>query len=114
MHRSTLYDQIAERVRTEYTVPPTAAWSRHWFNNIAPRWRARVGIPRLTAEVALIEASALVRSINRRVFPAGTAQREAYDTALDAIAEVAALVARENWRRFETPPSEARGGEANA
>lgn len=100
MQRSEAFKRIAEQTITEYVNPPTNRWSKHWFKNIAPKWRNRVGIPRLTAESALFESLGLLRSINRGVFHGDEEMQDLYDGALSTLDALTTEFARQNWRRF--------------
>lgn len=101
MDRSEGYKRIAERVTEQFTVAPEEANESIWWRRYAPKWRNRVGLPRLIADEAMGEALGLLRSINRGIFRDDPAMREQYDTALWALSDLAGEFARENWRSFE-------------
>jgi hypothetical protein len=96
MHRSDRFKEIAEQTEREYTKVPTESW----FRSIAPKWRNRVGLPRLIAENVTIDAIGTFRSINRGIFR-DPGERERYDRALEALTEFSVEFSRENWCRFE-------------
>lgn len=100
-YKSKTFQEIEERVTKDYTVPPQHPMTMHWFKKIAPKWRNRVGLPRLIAESAMFEALGLLRSINRGIFRNDPEMREQYDVAMEALDDLAAEFSRQNWRRFE-------------
>ena len=67
----------------------------------APRWRSRVGLPRLTAGAAALEADGLLRSINPSTFRNQPEIREQLERAREVVSELARAIAQDNWRRFE-------------
>lgn len=105
LHRSKAYDRIHDETWEQYKPNVEELrgreYDRHWLKVFAPKWRNRVGMPRLIAEAVLAEASGLVRSINPGLF------RNDYDTLMrfhslrDQLSEFHVDFARENWRRFE-------------
>ena len=100
-NRSRRYDEIAAETTGDYKKSPTDPKWTEWDRRIAPKWRNRVGLPRLVAENVLFECLGLLRSINRGVFrgdPEGAAR---YDRALDALDDLVTVFARTNWRRFD-------------
>lgn len=101
MQRSEAFKRVAEQVVTDYVTPPKNRMLTPWFKKFAPKWRNRVGIPRLTAEAALFESLGLLRSINRGVFRGDEEMQERYDNAITALDELATEFASQNWRRFE-------------
>lgn len=105
--RSPRYVELEERVKSQFWVRPADDRELHWWNWIAPKWRNRVGLPRLVAEEAFFEALSTVRSVNRGVFRNDPEGRERFDAAVAALDELAGEFARENWRRFQ-------GGERDA
>lgn len=100
-YKSKTYEAITEHVTEEFTRPPKNPMMRRWFKTHAPKWRNRVGLPRLIAEAAMIEASGTLRSINRGIFRNDPQMRDRYDDALDALEELATEFSRQNWNRFE-------------
>ena len=65
------------------------------------RWGSRVGLPRTVAEDAAVEASSLLRSINRNTH---RNQPELDSLLLDArvaVRDYATAIGRDNWLRFE-------------
>lgn len=99
-YRTDRFKEIAERTERDYRHPDPVGG---WFKNIAPKWRNRVGMPRLIAENATVDAIGTFRSINRGIFR-DPAERERYDRALEALQEFSVEFAQENWRRFNSPP----------
>ncbi len=100
-HKSRLYQKIEQDVINDYTVRPTSEISSYWFDKVAPRWRNRVGLPKLVAAQALIEADSLVRSVNRNVYRRDPEMREKHDAAMEALNELTTTFMRKNWERFE-------------
>lgn len=100
-HKSRMYQEVEQRVVNDYTVRPASKISSYWFDKVAPRWRSRVGLPKLVAEQALIEADSLVRSINRNVYRGDPEMREKHDAAMEALNELTTTFIRKNWERFE-------------
>lgn len=100
-HKSRMYQKIEQDVINDYTVRPTSKISSYWFDKVAPRWRTRVGLPKLVAEQALIEADSLVRSVNRNVYRGDPETREKHDAAVAALDELTTTFMRKNWERFE-------------
>jgi hypothetical protein len=101
-NRSRRYDEIAAETVNDYSkkVPTDPKWTE-WDRRIAPKWRSRVGLPRLIAESVMFECLGLLRSINRGIFrndPEGAAK---YDRALACLDDLAGSFARTNWRRFD-------------
>lgn len=92
MSQSTRYRQLKDETATAYYDP---RWT------YARRWRARVGLPRLTAEAAATEASSLLRSINLSTHRNEPELRELLEDAREAASEYAVAAARANWARFE-------------
>lgn len=100
-HKSRMYKKIEQDVINDYTVRPTSKISSYWFDKVAPRWRSRVGLPKLVVEQALIEADSLVRSVNRNVYRGDPEMREKHDAAMVALNELTTTFVRKNWERFE-------------
>lgn len=100
-HKSRMYQKIEQDVINDYTVRPTSKTSSYWFDKVAPKWRNRVGLPKLVAEQALIEADSLVRSVNRNVYRGDPEMREKHDAAVEALNELTTTFMRKNWERFE-------------
>ena len=100
-HKSRMYRKIEQDVVNDYTVRPDSKISSYWFDKVAPRWRSRVGLPKLVAEQALIEADSLVRSVNRNVYRGDPEMREKHDAAMEALNELTTTFIRKNWERFE-------------
>lgn len=100
-YKSKTFNEIAAHTTEDYTQPPKSPMSLYWFKKIAPKWRNRVGLPRLIAEAAMLEALGTLRSINRGIFRNDPEMRECYDAALDALNDLAGEFARQNWRRFQ-------------
>ena len=96
-----MYKKIEQGVIADYTVRPASKISSYWFDKAAPRWRSRVGLPKLVAEQALIEADSLVRSVNRNVYRGDPETREKHDAAMEALNELTTTFMRKNWERFE-------------
>lgn len=90
-YRTDSYNRLRNEIDSQLSNP---GWS------YAPQWRNRVGVPRMTAESALLEASALIRSINMGTFRNDPEGRERVLEASEAVSEAAQTVVRENWRRF--------------
>lgn len=99
-YRSERFKQIAAQVEDDYLGAPDRG---AWYRRIAPRWRHRVGIPRLIAENATLDVIGTFRSINRGLFR-DPAERERYDRAVAALNEFSVEFSRENWRRFNGEP----------
>lgn len=110
-YRTETFKRIADRVTTEYTEVPKDNWSRYWFKHHAPKWRNRVGMPRLIAQEALSEASGLLRSINGGVFRNDPEMREQLREAIVAVNAITMSLHRDNWRRFEGGPKADAHGE---
>lgn len=101
-YRSERFRQIEKQTEEDYN-SRTGDRCGGWFQRIAPKWRNRVGMPRLIAENVTVDALGALRSINRGVFR-DPEERERYDRALSALEEFSLEFAAENWRRFEQPP----------
>lgn len=102
INRSRLYEKLADETFDEYMVEPTHPRTRYWFKKIAPKWRNRVGLPRLTAERAFFEAAGLLRSVNPGLFRNESEEmKRLYGAAVNAAQELAGEFSRENWQRFE-------------
>lgn len=92
INRSTAYEKLREAEAEQLN---DATWS------YAPRWRSRVGLPRLTAGAAALEAGGLLRSINTSTYRNQPEIREQLERAREAASELARAIAQDNWRRFE-------------
>lgn len=101
INRSKRYNEIHDETWDQYRTPPAGQRDWHWWRKVAPKWRNRVGMPRLVAENALFEASAVVQSINPGLF------RNDYETLMRfhrlraELQEFSADFARQNWERFK-------------
>lgn len=101
MNKSKRYLELRSEVITQYVEPPAGDSRQRWWKKYAPKWRNRVGIPRLTAENALLEASGLLRSINPSMFRNDPDLWNKLLDARDAVNELSQAVGVDNWRRFE-------------
>lgn len=104
IHRSQMYEDIRERVYDsygQYSPPDEDEMSKEWRKGIGGRWRNRVGLPRLTAQEAAFEATALLNSINASVFRSEPVMAIQLQAAREAAAEFARAVGVDNWERFE-------------
>jgi hypothetical protein len=101
INRSKRYNEIHDETWDQYRTPPADVRDSGWWKKIAPKWRNRVGMPRLVAENALFEASGVVRSINRGLFRSDPETDERFVALCNELQEFAADFARENWNRFE-------------
>lgn len=102
LHRSRAYDRIHDETWAQYGPNAEAEEpDRYWLKMIAPKWRNRVGMPRLITEAVLAEASGLVRSINAALFRNDPDMLERFLELRDRISEFYTDFARENWRRFD-------------
>lgn len=107
-YKSKTFEAIAEQVRSEYTEPPADPMLKHWFKEHAPKWRNRVGIPRLIAESAMVESVSTLRSINRGIFRNDPEMRDRYDAAVEALSDLANEFSGQNWERFQGVTEEER------
>ena len=101
INRSSRYQEIHDRVWDQYMTPPENDRDEHWWRKYAPKWRNRVGLPRLVAEEAVLEASSLLRSLNPGLFRNDPDMQLLFGAALNAAEEFARELARQNWERFE-------------
>ena len=100
-YRSEAFKKIADDTAETYTGGPKNEGDSYWFKKYAPLWRNRVGLPRLVADVAMVEALSLLRSINRGIFRNDEEMRGHYDEALEALEALVIEFSRQNWQRFE-------------
>ncbi|QOC24817.1 hypothetical protein IC744_16270 [Microbacterium hominis] len=101
-YRTDRYRQIAKQTEADYNSHAGDVRTGGWFQLYAPKWRNRVGMPRLIAESVTVDALGSFRSINRGIFR-DRDERARYDRALSALEEFSVEFAAENWRRFEQP-----------
>ena len=104
INRSTRYEQIHNQVVESYVTPPTEPLELSWFKRYAPKWRNRVGVPRLVAEQVFSEASGNLRSVNPGIFRNDPEMYRLFGAAINAVEELSQEFARQNWRRFEGNP----------
>jgi hypothetical protein len=101
MSTSKRYNELRDEVVTQYMLEPPESGSRYWWHHYAPLWRNRVGIPRLAAEVAVMEAAGLLRSINLSTFRNDPDLWNKLIDARDAVSELSQAVGADNWDRFK-------------
>ena len=109
-YRTERFKAIAEQTESDYAKATPEDRPSSWRRTIVPKWRNRVGMPRLIAENATVDAFGTFRSINRGIFR-DPAERARYDRALAALEEFSVKFAEENWRRFNAPPAHTDGSE---
>lgn len=90
--RTGLFRQMEDHVVTEYT-------DTKWPS--AKRWRARIGIPRLTAERASSEAMGLLNSVTMSIHRNEPELHDLLEAAREATTAYNIALMRDNWRRFE-------------
>lgn len=103
-YRTDRFKQIAKQTEADYRKPTPDDRPGSWHRLFAPKWRNRVGLPRLIAENVTVDALGTFRSINRGIFR-DPEERERYDRALEALQDFSVEFAQENWRRFENAPA---------
>ncbi|MDR6868956.1 hypothetical protein J2Y69_003582 [Microbacterium resistens] len=103
INRSKAYDRIHDETWEQYKPSDGAirASEEHWLKVYAPKWRNRVGMPRLIAEGALSEVSGLLRSINPSLFRSDEDLLARFYRLRDEVTEFSSDFSRENWRRYE-------------
>ena len=111
INRSVRFEQIRDETFDQYVSPPKDERNRYWFTHYAPMWRNRVGIARLTADAASLEAVSLLRSINPGLFRNDPETLALLHTAQEAAAELATAMARDSWRRFQAGDPKKRNRE---
>lgn len=104
--RSKRYEEIHEKTHELFYIAPEREFDRHWWKEYAPKWRNRVGLPRLVADAASGEASGLLRSINPGLFRNEPALLKLLRAAQDAASEFSAAIGKDSWRRFEAKRDE--------
>lgn len=101
MNTSSRYNAIRDEVVEQFQSPPTNPNEATWWQKFAPRWRNRVGIPRLTAENVAIEASGLLRSIHPATFRNDPELTQKLAAAVNAVTDLSLTLGQDNWQRFE-------------
>lgn len=101
INRSKRYEQIHDEVWDDYKAPPKHEHDVYWSKNYAPKWRNRVGIPRLVAERVFFEAASLLRSVNASLFRNDPEMQRLFGAAINSVTELAQEFSRQNWERFE-------------
>lgn len=100
MNTSKRYDELRDKTVTDFTIAPTDPGDNHWWQKYAPKWRRRVGIPRLTAESAIAEADGLLGSISLGIFRNDPEMLDKLLDARNAVRELSRAISLENWERF--------------
>lgn len=95
INRTPAYEKLRAELAEQLNDP---AWS------YAPRWRKRVGLPRMTAETVALEADGLLHSISLSTFRNQSEIREQLQRAREAVCVLTDAIAKDNWRRFEGGP----------
>lgn len=101
INRSARYNQIHDEVWDQYITKPEDPRDHEWWKHIAPRWRNRVGFPRLVADQVSGEAAGLLRSINPGLFRNDPDMLELLRAAQEAAQEFSNAMGRDSWRRFQ-------------
>lgn len=101
MSTSRRYDELRKELVAQYVAGDVGAGSEHWLKHYAPKWRNRVGIPRLAAEAAIIEAIGLLGSIHPATFRSDPDLLNKLLDARDAVSELSEALGVDNWERFE-------------
>lgn len=99
--RSARFMKLRDEITSEYKTPPADPRDLYWWKNFAPKWRNRVGLPRLTAERAFSEAAGLLRSVNSGIFRNDPEMEKLFAVALNGVKELSQEFGRQNWERFE-------------
>lgn len=99
MGKSTRYLEIRHQVAESFS-PAGDASQRAWYRNHGRRWVRRVGLARLTAEQAVIEAMGLLHSINPSSFRNEPDTHTLLLQARDVVSDLGVNISRRNWRRF--------------
>ncbi|WP_420112738.1 hypothetical protein [Pseudactinotalea sp.] len=99
--RSTRYEQIHDEVWDQYVTKPDNLRDMYWWLEVAPKWRNRVGIPRLVANQASSEAVELLRSINPGMFRNDPDMLKLLRTAQEATQAFSNALGADSWRRFQ-------------
>ena len=100
MTTSTRYNELRAEVFTAYRVEPEDPRENHWWTHIAPKWRNRVGVTRLTAERAVCEAAGLLGSINLSTFRNDPDLWNKLLDAREAVDDLFGALGQDNYRRF--------------
>lgn len=90
-YRSKAFERVAAEALLEYD---PKKWPR------ARQWLARVGIVRLTAEAAIIEAQSLINSVHANVYRNDPELHALLLEARAAVSDLATASCRDSWSRF--------------
>lgn len=110
IHRSARYEEIHDTTWDQFVNPPEEERDAHWWRQYAPKWRNRVGLPRLVADAASGEASGLLQSINPGLFRNDPGMLALLRDAQAAVSAFSTAMGQDSWQRFDgrTPNHENR------
>lgn len=110
IHRTARYQDIHDKTWDQFMTPPEDERDAHWWSKYAPKWRNRVGLPRLVADAASGEAAGLLRSINPGLFRSDPEMLALLRDAQEAVSAFSNALGRDSWHRFQGRAPSSRTG----